>query len=189
MIGVVLAGGASARFGGRPKGLVSLAGRAMALRVADVLGKVAGRVMIEAPAGAGYEALELPLVHASVEHAGRGPLAGLAAGLAAADEDVIAFAPCDMPLLNAGIYRELLSKIGGAAGAYAASTRGVEPIVAVLRPIMLHGLLAALQRDRLPRTHVVLDQVGANAVAFADATAFENVNTPADLERIEARFS
>jgi molybdopterin-guanine dinucleotide biosynthesis protein A len=97
-LGIVLAGGASARFGGVPKGLQLFRGRAMALCVADVLSQVAERVVIEAPPGAGYEKLGLPLIHAAPAHAGKGPLAGMAAGLGASvDASAVAFAPCDMP--------------------------------------------------------------------------------------------
>jgi molybdopterin-guanine dinucleotide biosynthesis protein A len=45
-LGVVLAGGASSRFGGQPKGLQLFRGRAMALCVADVLARVCERVVM-----------------------------------------------------------------------------------------------------------------------------------------------
>ncbi|MBI1213029.1 MAG: NTP transferase domain-containing protein [Alphaproteobacteria bacterium] len=185
MIGVVLAGGASTRFGGAPKGLALLKGRAMALYVADILGTLCDRVLIEAPRAAGYEALGLPLVHAAPEHAGKGPLAAIAAGLAASGEDDrVAFAPCDMPLLTAEIYRRLIEARG--VGAYARTPQGVEPLVAVLSAGLRPQLLTALKDASLPRTHAVLDAAGARAVDFANVAAFANVNEPADLSRIEA---
>jgi molybdopterin-guanine dinucleotide biosynthesis protein A len=186
VIGVVLAGGASSRFGGSPKGLISLGGRAMALRAADILGTVCARVAIEAPRDAGYEALGLPLLHALPLHAGKGPLAGLAAGLADARDGYVAFAPCDTPLLTREIYEALAKAADGGVGAYATTPAGVEPLVAVLNVSMRGALLEALARDSLPRTHVALDAAGARLVAFADATAFANVNAPGDLERVEA---
>jgi molybdopterin-guanine dinucleotide biosynthesis protein A len=185
MIGVVLAGGASSRFGGSAKGLMPLAGRAMALRAADILAQACSDVMIEAPRNIGYEALGLPLLHAPPEHAGKGPLAGLAAGLAAGAR--VAFAPCDMPLLTSEIYVALVEACGKAPGAYATTTNGVEPLVAVLDADMREALLKALERDELPRTHAILDAAGARALAFADASPFENVNTPGDLERLVRR--
>ena len=188
MIGVVLAGGASSRFAGRPKGLALLGGRAMALRVADVLFKFCGSVVIEAPRGAGYDALGLPLIHATPEHVGKGPLAALAAGLAnTAAQHHVAFAPCDMPLLTPDIY-ETLIKAGG-AGAYARTANGVEPLVAVLSGKVSAVLRAALAQDELPRTHAVLDRAGVRAIDFADAAPFANVNAPDDLARLEAIYS
>jgi molybdenum cofactor guanylyltransferase len=178
-IGVVLAGGASARFGGEPKGLQLFRGRAMALCVADVLARVCERVVIEVPRGVGYEALGLPLIHAADEHAGKGPLAGIAAGLALADR--VAFAPCDMPLIGDDIYRALVRE-GGSV--YAVSPNGAEPLVAVLERALLPALLRTHAADVLPRAHVALDRAGARAVRFADAARFANVNTPEDLARL-----
>ncbi|MDZ4869820.1 MAG: molybdenum cofactor guanylyltransferase [Alphaproteobacteria bacterium] len=186
MIGVVLAGGASSRFGGQPKGLIEIDGRAMALRVADVLAPLCTRVVIEARAGVGYEALGLPLVHA--RHEGKGPLAGIVAGLglASADERA-AFAPCDMPLLNGDVYRALMQAVEVAPGAYAETVDGFEPLVAVLEASMRRALSDVLAQDELPRTHALLDAAGALAVMFDDGYAFANVNTPEDIERMRER--
>lgn len=183
MIGVVLAGGASSRFGGEPKGLVRFRGRAMALCVADVLAKVSKRVAIEAPPGAGYEALGLPVVHASPAHAGKGPLAGIVGGLAVAPEGSrVAFAPCDMPLLDTDVFRALIRE-GGSV--YAVSPRGAEALVAVLERELLQPLLGALAAEIIPRTDAALVAAGARGVAFADAAPFANVNTPEDLARLQ----
>lgn len=182
MIGVVIAGGASSRFGGQPKGLIPFKGRAMALHVVDVLRVFASRVVIEAPRGAGYEALGLPVLHAPPAYVGKGPVSALAVGLGEVTGDaVVAFAPCDMPMLDASIYRLLGAK--GGVGAYAQTADGYEPLVAVLSARVLPALTEALARDDLPRTHVVLDAAGAVPVMFEDRRAFSNVNTPEELER------
>lgn len=187
MIGVVLAGGASSRFGGQAKGLAHFRGRAMALAVADMLAAFCARVVIEAQPDAGYGALGLPLAHAAAGHEGKGPLAGLAAGLSLAGGDAaVAFAPCDMPLLTPAVYQALTA--AGAGGAYAKTAAGVEPLVAVLPGKALPTLLRALDREP-PRTHVVLDQAGARTVLFEDPAPFTNVNTPADLERLSRATS
>jgi molybdopterin-guanine dinucleotide biosynthesis protein A len=185
MIGIVLAGGASQRFAGAPKGLQLLNGVPMARRVADMLAKFCSHVVIEAPANAAYEALGLKLCHAQANHKGKGPLAGLAAGLAAAPPgERVAFAPCDMPLLTSEIYDALSKASEGAPGAYATTSAGVEPLVTILDVAMREILLSALNKDDLPRTHIVLDATGARAVHFIDARPFENVNTPEDLVRL-----
>lgn len=180
--GVVLAGGASARFGGAPKGLALFRGRAMASCVADVLSRVSAPVLIEAPRGVGYEALGLPVIHAAPVHAGKGPLAGIAAGLAAAPGGRVVFAPCDMPLLDEAVYRALMRE-GGSV--YAVSPRGAEALVAVLERSLLAPLLATLSDDTIPRTDVALVAAGARGFAFADAAPFANVNSPDDLARLE----
>lgn len=183
IVGVVLAGGASARFGGEPKGLHIFRRRAMALCVADVLAAVCSLVVIETAPDTGYEALRLPLIHASPAHAEKGPLAGIAAGLAAAPEGSrVAFAPCDMPLLDADVFRALLCE-GGSV--FALSPRGPEALVAVLDRALLAPLLRALEAEKIPRTDAALAAAGARGLAFADAAPFANVNTPEDLARLE----
>lgn len=190
MIGVVLAGGASARFGGRPKGLLVLAGCPMAMHAVRMLSGFCTEVFVEAPIGAGYEALGLPLIHAAPEHAGKGPLAGMAAGLArAADGALIAFAPCDMPFLLRGIYDALTAVAASSHGAYAQSPHGEEPLVSVLVPSLRPALLAALEKKDLPRAHRVLDETGALPVFVGDEVAFANINTPDDLARAELHLS
>lgn len=190
MIGVVLAGGASARFGGRPKGMIALAGRPMALRVADMLSAFCTNVLIEAPQGAGYETLGLALVLAPAEHAGKGPLAGIVAGLAAAPATGrVAFAPCDMPFLTREIYDRLAQACDGKPGAHAVSPKGEEPLVAILGGRMHVALLEALEHRQLPRTHAALDAAGARRVSFADGAAFSNINTPEDLAAATARWA
>jgi molybdopterin-guanine dinucleotide biosynthesis protein A len=188
MIGVVLAGGASRRFGGRPKGLAMLAGKPMALCVAEMLARFCTSVAIEAPPDAGYEALGLPLVQALAEHGGKGPLAGLAAGLGSTlAAERVAFSPCDMPFLTLGIYDALAKACDETCGAYAASPNGVEPLVAILNVNMRGALLEALANSELPRTHAVLDRAGALSVFFEQTAPFTNINTAADLAAAEVR--
>lgn len=190
MIGVVLAGGASRRFAGRPKGLLPLAGRPMVLRVADMLGAFCAHVAIEAPHGAGYETLGLPLIHAPAEHAGKGPLAGLAAGLALAQpDDRVAFAPCDMPFLTREMYDRLAQACDAKPGAYAVSPKSDEPLVAILGGTLRAALLETLALPDLPRTHKVLDAAGAVAVPFEAAAPFANINTPEDLAAAETALA
>jgi molybdopterin-guanine dinucleotide biosynthesis protein A len=155
----------------------------MALRVADILSQVCTQVMLEAPLHLGYEELGLPVLHAPPEHAGKGPLAGLAAGLAAGRR--VAFAPCDMPLLSREIFTTLAAACDTAPGAYAATTKGVEPLVAILDAGMHAALLEALERANLPRTHAILDAAGARSVPFADCGPFKNINTPEDLDQLQ----
>lgn len=186
MIGVVLAGGASSRFGGRPKGLIELNGRPMALHVAEQLAQLCTTVFIEAPPGAGYEVLKLPIIRAHPDHNGKGPLAGLAAGLATSETTPVAFAPCDMPLLTQTVFQTLRTHIETAKGAYAKTAAGFEPLVAILRAEIRSALLDALAQPEIPRTHAALDAAGARPVAFTDSPPFANVNTLADLDRLSA---
>ena len=184
MIGVVLAGGASSRFGGKPKGLIAFNGLPMAQHVANLLKSFCNDIFIEATPNTGYEALNLRVISAVSEHTGKGPLAGMVAGLAHAGT-FAAFAPCDMPLLTPSVF-ETLRGASGAHGAYATTPAGVEPLVAILHMNARSALLETLASPNVPRTHTALDAAGAKPVSFMDAGPFANVNTPDDLARMSA---
>ena len=184
MIGVVLAGGASQRFGGQPKGLMMLNGMPMVMHVHQTLSQVCRHVFIEARAHAGYQALGVDCLYAAPGDEGKGPLAGIAVGLAqAASDDRVAFAPCDMPLLCPAIFERLGAE---PECAYAVSSAGMEPLVCVLPARVLVDARAALSSARIPGVRVFLEQVRAVPVHFDDAMAFSNVNTVDDLPRAEA---
>ncbi len=195
MIGVVLAGGESRRFGGTPKGLQQLGHLPLALHVAKLFTQFCTLVAIEARPAVGYEALGWKIISADRGHAGKGPLAGLAAGLALMDERErlahndprVAFAPCDMPRLSRSVYDKLLAR--GGPGAYATTRNGDEPLVSVLGHEVLPVLLDALSHERVPRTVDVLRGAGACAVDFDDFELFINVNTPEELAHLNRFIS
>jgi molybdopterin-guanine dinucleotide biosynthesis protein A len=180
VIGVILAGGASRRFGGAPKGAQLLHGKPLALHGADALKGICSRVLLEDNGDQAYGALGLARISASPAHAGKGPLAGMAAGLRAAG-DRVAFAPCDMPMLTTEMFHPLAAH---PSGAYAISPSGIEPLVCVLPASALGVIEAALDGDEIPRVVDVLSRVGAVGVAFAEARPFANVNTPEELARL-----
>lgn len=182
MIGVVLAGGGSRRFGGRPKGLMLLEGTPMAMRIHRVLSEVCSHVFIEALPNAGYESLQTDCIYAATDDQGKGPLAGIAAGLGKAEEDeFVAFAPCDMPLLSASIYTRLRAEPDGG---YAVSDAGVEPLVCVLPARLLPDVRAALGLALVPSVNSFLKGCGAIPVLFHDAVVFANVNSADDMSRV-----
>jgi len=185
MIGIILAGGQSLRFGGSPKGLQSLAGLPLVGHVHASLSLVCTEVFIECVPGSGYEGWGVPCIHASAEHAGKGPLAGLLAGLEAANGEMVAFAPCDMPLLAPPVF-ELLKKVPG--GAYAVSPRGVEPLVCVLPASVQLFIQEVLAQPIISRVVEVFERAGVRSVTFEEEWPFVNVNTPEELARLAEHF-
>ena len=185
MIGVILAGGQSSRFGGVPKGLQLLRGLPLVGHVHASLSMVCTEVFIECVPGSAYEGWGVPCLSADAGHAGLGPLAGMLAGLKAAGERPVAFAPCDMPLLPPPLYERLGQE---PAGAYCVAPRGAEPLVCVLPAKAMAHIERALSGPTVPRVVDVLDAAGVTAVRIREDWPFENVNTPEDLERLAASF-
>jgi molybdopterin-guanine dinucleotide biosynthesis protein A len=185
MIGVILAGGQSLRFGGLPKGLQTLAGLPLVGHVHASLSLVCSEVFIECVPGSAYEGWGVPCISAAAAHAGKGPLAGLLAGLQAANGQMVAFAPCDMPLLAPPMF-ELLKQAPG--GAHAVSPRGPEPLVCVLPSSVQPFIQQALEQSVIPRVVEVLERAGVGSVVFEEDWPFVNVNTPEELARLAAIF-
>ncbi len=127
--GIVLAGGRSTRFGG-DKLAAEIGGRPllhMAIEaVAGVVDEVVVVVGADAPAPALAPGGPVPVVVARDAVAGQGPLAGLAAGLAAASHPFALLAGGDQPALRPPLLRELLRRLAPEAGGPQLDVVGLE---------------------------------------------------------------
>ena len=204
--GVVLCGGRSSRMG-RPKVWLPVGGETMLGRVVRVVGGAVGPVVVVAAPG--QDVPELPagvrVVRDDVD--GRGPLGGLAAGLAAlrGECDRVYLSACDVPMLRAGFVRRVVETSRDCEGAgdtdsAPSRSRLVVPRIAG----RLHALAAVYSLDLLP---VVLAQLAAgdyrmtrlpelvptwylSEADFADVDpeleSLRNVNTWREYEEIRA---
>lgn len=210
---LLLAGGRASRYG-QTKAAVIWQGRSLAARAAGVLAQVAPRVILVGPPGprpewapADCEWLADPYPHG-------GPLVGLVEGLKVAGQggvevreavqvekarkvwegvkvrqtvggDWVAVAPCDVPLVTAGTYRRLHARALEEDRTAVAVCQGeVQPLVGVYaRQAALTAAQEVLARgvrsmkgllEVLDHALVELPEVGCN------------LNTPADLHRLEA---
>ncbi len=177
--GYVLVGGRSSRFGSS-KALHQLGGRAMALRVADVLSKrVCAVTLVGDPES--YGALGMPMIEDRIE--GAGPLSGIVAALQHSRQRWCIVAACDMPLVNAALVDQLL----GAAGV--ASVDAIVPQTPDGRLQTLFAAyaksgLAALEHALLQGTRKVTDALECvrwEKLPVDDARSFANINRPSDL--------
>lgn len=127
--GIVLAGGRSTRFG-RDKLAVEIGGRPLLHRAIDAVAEVADQVVVvigaDAPAPALPSDVPVPVVVARDAVAGQGPLAGLAAGLAAASHPRAILVGGDQPDLKPALLRELLRRLTPEAGGPPLDVVGLE---------------------------------------------------------------
>lgn len=190
--GVILAGGASVRYGGTPKGLARVGGRRLIDRVAASLAAATDELLLVAndPAADAW----LPGVRrVSDVLAGEGSLGGLHAALHHATGSVLVVA-WDMPFVPAALLRRLhaLGEGADAAVPESGSHRGIEPLCAWYAPSCLDAIERAISRgDRRVIGFYEAVRVArlpaAEASAYGDpAWMFMNVNTPEDLEAAEA---
>lgn len=190
VVGLVLAGGRSVRFGGE-KAVALLEGRPLLEWAAERLRSVCARVAINVRAGTEAEsvarALGLPTLYDQAGDA-LGPLAGVKVGLTWAGEQgarALAVSPCDAPLLPDDLYLRLLERTNGGA-AMAETSEGRQPLCAIWPVTSLPDVQAALRDGAHPPTWQMLEQMGARKVFFDRPEAFANINTRDDLAAVEA---
>ncbi len=170
--GVVLCGGRSSRMG-RPKAWLPVGNELMLQRVVRVIGEVVSPVVVVAAPG--QDVPELPagvrVIRDDID--GRGPLGGLAAGLAAlrGECDRVYLSACDVPLLRAGFVRRIVGTGNAVTGWNRERSDRVDQVthpvtafpvpVAITLPLTagrLHPLAAVYHMHTLP---VVLAQLAA----------------------------
>jgi molybdopterin-guanine dinucleotide biosynthesis protein A len=192
VVGVVIAGGRSLRFGGE-KAVALFAGRPLLLWAVNRLARVCAVVAVNARSGTAAEALALaeglPVIHDAPGDPD-GPLAGVKAGLRWAKQQgalQLAVSPCDVPLAPDDLYAKL-HVAAGLGAALAETTEGRQPQCAIWPVSALPALTAALADGTHPPTWRMLEEVGAIKVRFEPPDSFANLNTREDLARFESRF-
>jgi molybdopterin-guanine dinucleotide biosynthesis protein A len=171
VVGVLLVGGASTRFGS-PKALAVLGGETLAERAHRLLGDVCGEVLA---VGKAADRLPLPFPVLDDGSETRAAIVGVAAGLRRASGDLCLVLPTDMPWATPELLRALV-----------AAAEDVDVAVAQTGP-----LPGAYRRRALPvlerriaagdlALHRALGELTTSVVEW-DVSELGNVNTPADL--------
>ena len=189
--GVILAGGAASRYGGRPKGLERVGGRRVIDRVADALRDAADTLLLIANDPAAHEWLPgLPL--APDVRTNCGSLGGIHAAIVCAGQPVLVVA-WDMPFVPAGLLRALRDAGARADAALpeSGSRRGVEPLCAYYSPACVPAIERRLDANDM-RVISFFEDVRVERLPerevrrFGDpAVLFMNVNAPDDLALAE----
>ena len=169
VLGVVLAGGLSRRFG-EDKALALVDGVPMALRVAQAMRAAGLEVVLAAPDGR-LVCLGLPLL-IEPDDGPRHPFRGLWAALGEADE--VLCAPCDLPWLPA---EAILALLDGPAPTVGFDGERVHPLL-TRRRAADRPAVEALWRRGAPARALAQD---ARKVLLA-ASWLQNVNTRAALD-------
>lgn len=196
--GLVLCGGKSRRMGADKATLVFDGSRLVERSVA-ALSEVSTRVVLASGVRARFGELGLECVLDEVEDAG--PLAGLAAGLAAARTRYVAVLACDMPFASGALVAALAKRARRDdldAAVYRADS-GVEPLCAVYSTNCLEAVRDALRAGERRMRSFWTGSVGARALDIRTFDAVElglereadvwveNVNTPDDFARVVAQ--
>lgn len=183
--GIILCGGESSRMG-RAKAWLPFGGEFLLQRVVRVVaGVVRPVVVVAAP---GQELPPLPdgieIVRDSVS--ARGPLAGLAAGLAALDGrvDAVYLSSCDVPFLKPEFVRTVIGQLQESAVAVPQIQGYPHPLAGIYRLQVCAVVERMLAENRL-RLRDVFNEVPTRflgAELFEEVNSLRNVNTPAEYE-------
>lgn len=179
---LILAGGKGSRLEGRDKGWVMHKGLPLiehALACLAVQTPAPARILISANRNIdAYKQTGHTVVTDERENFA-GPLAGVEAGLMRCKKNNLLVIPCDTPLLPPDLFERLeaaLAAYPSTLAAYAVTNDGPQPLCCLLRPAAA-GWLAKYLDEQHAAAIKWLDQLGACAVHFEDATAFSNFNT------------
>jgi len=177
---IVLAAGASRRFGVADKLLAPFGGRPLAQHAADAVRALdaAARVAVISnpalrPMFAGFEVVELA-------DAGGGQSASLRAGLAKARlarPSKVLVVLADMPAVTPGLLRQVVATVTNALPA--AATDGRRAMPPACFPAATFDALAAVEGDSGART--LIGALPASQLVLAPAGELRDVDRPADL--------
>jgi molybdopterin-guanine dinucleotide biosynthesis protein A len=187
--GVVLCGGQSRRMG-RPKAWLPFGGERLLTRVVRLLGEAVSPVVVVAAPVQDLPPLPVDVAVARDDEFGRGPLQGLAVGLAALQgrADAAYLCSCDAPFLQPAFVRRLIDLLGPHAICAPRVGDYLHPLAAVYRLDAAAAARRLLAEERL-RPVFLFDLlptrvVGPEELADVDPTfqSLRNLNTLDDYE-------
>jgi molybdopterin-guanine dinucleotide biosynthesis protein A len=198
---IVLAGGKSSRMGS-PKAGLEWHGSTLLRRVTGIVARsVDGPVVVVSAPRQTLPALDGAVEVVADEREGRGPLQGLAAGLAAIGDraEVAYVSSTDVPLLHPAFVRRVVGALDQDLDVVLPEVGGYrQPLSAAYRTALLstvEGLIAAdrmrpaflFERSRvLQMGEADLLENGSLARLDPELTSVSNLNEPADYERAHA---
>jgi molybdenum cofactor guanylyltransferase len=176
----ILAGGAGSRLHGRDKGLELLAGQPLIAHVIAALANQAGALLICANRNTERYG-EFAPVYSDRVAGFAGPLAGIAAALAACKTEWLLTVPVDCPRPPRDLVARLRAHVGAARASVARSARR-EPLFALYRRELAADAAIALEQD--DPVWRWQESISAVEVDFPGET-FVNLNTPEDFRHWE----
>jgi molybdenum cofactor guanylyltransferase len=185
---VILAGGRGERLG-RDKAGVTLGGQTLLQRALGLFAPFSDDLIVVARADQRLEAWGARVVHDEVPDGG--VLAGMAAGLGAAQHAWCIVVACDMPFVNLRLFGYMLSLATGYDVVVPKLDVGLEPLHALYHMRCLPALRQALAEGRrrvvsfYESLHVRYILPSESAPFDPLGRSFYNINTPEELARAQ----
>lgn len=194
VVGVILAGGQSRRFGGGDKFLKELNGKRLINHVVALASSQVEPLIINSnSAETSFEALGLPVVADSIQGYA-GPLAGILTGMEWVQKNVpdckwIATFPSDAPFIPLDCVEKMqaCAEKEGAEIVCAASAGRTHPVCALWRIDLASDLREAMEVEEMRKIDLWTARYKLSVIEFSDQPydPFFNINRPEDLARAE----
>jgi molybdopterin-guanine dinucleotide biosynthesis protein A len=183
----ILAGGRATRMGGIEKSLIVVGGERIVDRQIAVLRQVAGEILIVARDPGVFAGVDARIV--ADRSPGKGPIAGLEAGLLEMSGEQLILVGGDMPGLSVKVL-ELIASIDESFDAVVPLVDGrAEPLCARYHRRILATVQERISRDQLAM-HQLINQLNVFAIKEDQLRALDpelrtlvNINAPEDLEQ------
>lgn len=187
---IILSGGQSRRMGTN-KALLPISEKPSIERIKQELEKEFDELLLVAN---DQEAFQFLHMNMTADHfPGKGPLAGIHAGLIAARAEVNLVVACDMPFISAGLGVLLVELIGEYDAVVPVIEGKTHPLFAVYRKTIIKEIENCLKNDSLRMIHL-LDHLRVRYVTEQDLQAFNNeslaqmffnMNHPEEYEHVK----
>jgi molybdopterin-guanine dinucleotide biosynthesis protein A len=174
---LILAGGRATRLGGVDKLALVIDGATILDRLRAVLVPRVREIVVATPR-------DVPGLQCVRDAAGEGPLAGIAAGLAAVATPWLVVVAGDMPYLSGALVDLMLAARADVVDAVGVRHAGrPEPLVCALRAAPARTAVARRLAGRRYKASGLLEDEGLRVAWLdePDGRVLANVNTPADL--------
>ncbi|TDQ40743.1 molybdenum cofactor guanylyltransferase [Aureibacillus halotolerans] len=186
VMGVVLAGGLSSRFGS-PKPFAKTQGKFFYEFAVEAISSLVDETIVVTNEGLQDQFINRGvscLVDVSMFRQ-QGPLAGLYTAMEHREADWYIVVPSDLPRMTTAVFTELKANACPSCDAIIPMVNEVaEPLVglyaAQVKPVIKRQLKGGKRS-----VHKMLNELRVRYVRFDDAEAFQNINTPADYECME----
>ncbi len=175
--------------GGLDKGLLPFQGLPLASRTARLLSGVFAEVVLVSNSEEIFPGLPAGVLRARDLFPGRGPLAGVHAGLARSSGQAACCLACDMPFLTAGFLRRLARRFHRLNCDVLLPRIGerIEPLAAIYRRSLLPALESLLRDGQGNSLRRLFPEVRTGYLELGDTPAtrrlFTNLNTPEDYQK------
>ena len=176
---------------GRDKASLPFGDESMLARVTRILANVVDPIVVVAAADQPLGELSVPVTYVRDRVANRGPLEGLAVGIAELRDkvDMVYATSCDVPLLVEGFVRQLIGRIGDHEIAVPKEEKYFHPLAAIYRVSVLQKIEELLQADRR-RPAFLFDAVDTLKISVTELTVADpklntllNLNSPEDYRK------